>query len=420
MRHMPHFSFLRSRQFLPIFIAQALGAFTDNFYRNAMAVFITFQLSQTLDMKAETLISMAAAVFILPFFLFSAIAGQIADRVAKHQLVRKLKAVECLLSAIAAFSLFMGNPWLMLFSLFLLGTQSAIFGPVKYAILPELLPREKLLQANALFEAGTFVAVLAGTLLGGLLVLQTHGLWTVAVIMILASIAGFFASLLIPQLPRPAVGAIVSWNIVRATGRVLRAARAPALLHPVLGISLFWALGAAYLTQFPIFAKQVFGGNEQVVTFLYALFSIAIAVGSWSSSAIFKGRGVKSSLVALAVFGCDLAYVISGLTAEGELIGVREFFQQPYAIRVVIDITLIAIAGGIFVVPLYTALQLYADAGERAQVIAANNVVNSLCITVTAVATAIAYGMGVVVQEVFLGVAALSVVAAGAVWLVRR
>lgn len=419
MRRMPHFSFIRTRRFFPIFVAQALGAFNDNFFRNAMSVWVTFHLAELVHVDAATIISLAAATFMLPFFLFSAIAGEIADRVAKHKLVVWLKAWECVLCAIAGVSLFLDNPWLMLFSLFLLGTQAAMFGPVKYAILPELLPKETLLNANAIVEAGTFLCILAGTLLGGLLVLRTHGLWMVSAGMMAMALVGLWAARKVPAVAADAHGEHkLHWNVVASTVRIVREVlRIPALLKPVLGISWFWALGAVYLTQFPVLVKQVYGGNEEVVTLLVAVFSVGIAIGAWLCGSLFHGKGLRTSMIALAIFSADLWWVAQGYVAPEHMVGVRAFLQNMMAYRIIGDVVAVAVAGGVFVVPLYTRLQTGAEACMRARVIAANNLMNSFCIVGTALVTAAAYHWGASVQEVFAGVAVLSAVTALGVWV---
>lgn len=400
---------LFSRSFLPIFICQALGAFTDNFFKNAVAVLITFRLAETVHMHPASLISLGTAIFIAPFFLFSAIGGTLADAVAKHRLVRLFKIIEVGLCAIASASLVLQHVPLMFFSLFLLGTQAAFFGPVKYAILPELLPPQRLLKGNAWVEAGTFLSILAGTLSGGLLILQPHGEWVVSGVMMALALVGMVVAFTVP--PCPAHHAVIRWNPWRTTAELMGYAwRDASLRTPILGISWFWAVGATYLTQTPVFIKEVMGGNEEVVTLFITAFSFGVAAGSLLSQQLVK-RGIATTRSALlAMCGAGIfAWALSLNIVHGDgLIGAAEYLSSPTQLMVLAGFFIVAAASGVFVVPLYTQLQRAASEEHRARVIAANNILNAVYMTAAALAATLCFVAGGDVLLVLLIVAAIN------------
>ncbi len=274
---------LFSRRFGPIFTCMALGAFNDNFYKNAVIILITYLLSASLKIDAALLISFAAAAFILPFFLFSGIAGIMADRIAKHGLVRVLKVTELVLCILVGFALATHHLWALLILLFLFGTQAAFFGPVKYAILPELVSKNELLAANGIVEAGTFLGILIGTLAGGLLILHPAGVHLVAWILIGLGLLGVVAAWHVPTTGNAQPALAQRYNVISTTKDMLKhAVASPPIWFAILGISWFWAIGTTYLTQIPVFAKDIVGGNEEVASFYFGLFSIGIGLGAMS------------------------------------------------------------------------------------------------------------------------------------------
>ena len=275
------FGLLKEKRFAPFFVTQFLGAFNDNLFKNALVVLLTFQAAQWTTLKPELLANLAAGVFILPFFLFSATAGQLADKYDKAMLARLVKVLEMAIMAIAAAGFFIHSLPLLMGALFLLGCHSTLFGPVKYAIMPQHLHADELVGGNALIEAGTFVAILIGTLAGGLLAGSVaHPAWIAAGGFVVA-VAGYVSSRRIPAAPPPVPDLAISLNPFSETWRNIAFARQNRTVFlSILGISWFWLYGALFLAQFPAYAKNVLGGSEAVVTLLLAIFTVGIGIGS--------------------------------------------------------------------------------------------------------------------------------------------
>ncbi len=407
---------LFTRRFGAMFLCQALSAFNDNFYKNALTILVIYELSGSLGIDAGLLISAAAAMFILPFFLCSAFAGQLADRYPKYQLVRLLKATEMGMFVFAAIALYTGSAWFMLSMLFLLGLQAAFFGPAKYAILPELLREDELLAGNGMVEAGTFLSILLGTLLGGLLILGDHGLHIVAWLMLLMGVLGMFAAYRVPVTTQDNKAVALDYNLLRSTWQMVLHARInQPIFHAILGISWFWALGATYLTQIPLFSKEIVGGNEEVVTFFTGLFSVGIAIGSLACHRLLHGkvsfRFAPYALAVMAFGGADVYWIAQSLPnhAVGEFIGLAAFLDSPVHLHLAMALLLISIAGGIFIVPLYTSLQVFSVPEFRARTIASNNVMNALFIALASLVATILYGYGFKVDDVLMTASLLNI-----------
>ncbi|MFV8783785.1 MFS transporter [Microbulbifer sp. SA54] len=381
---------LRSRRFLPFFCTQFLGAFNDNVFKNALIVMIAFRLAAS---EANFLINLAAGLFILPFFLFSATAGQVADKTDKSILIRRIKLAEIGIAACGAVALFSGNNYLCLFVLFLLGVQSAFFGPVKYAILPQHLHKTELVSGNALVEMGTFVSILLGTIVGGLLAGKTGdgeaGLWWISAIIMTTASMGYLAARAIPKAQAPAPALKINYNPFSQTSRILReAAKTPAVFYAIIGISWFWLLGAAYLTQIPSLTRNVLGGSESLVTLLLCCFTIGVAIGSLLCGRLSGGR-VELGLVpigaaGLTVSGVLLANATGNFTPPAE-VTITAFWNSAGAFPILINLTLIGIFGGFYIVPLYSMMQERSAPEIRARIIAVNNVLNALFMVVAAV-----------------------------------
>jgi acyl-[acyl-carrier-protein]-phospholipid O-acyltransferase/long-chain-fatty-acid--[acyl-carrier-protein] ligase len=416
---MQSLTLLLSRRFGTMFVAMALGAFNDNFYKNALIIITTYSLAAQMGIAAETLLSIASAAFILPFFLCSGLAGEIADRVPKYKLVRILKLTEFLLIVMAAGALMIQNPWALMVILFLLGMQAAFFGPVKYAILPELLKREELLQGNAIIEGGTFLSILLGTLIGGLLILQPGGPIIVAISLITASGIGLWAAYRVPvtDLCNPSLK--LNYNIFLSTWRMVRHAfENRNLMYPILGISWFWAIGATYLTQLPVFTKEIIGADEKVVTLFNGVFTVGIALGSLCCPTLVKWLGKRARhLSALALtgvlgFGLDVCFIghHSAPPAQDALLGIMAYLTaSEHHIRLAIDLFFLAFCGGLFIVPLYTQLQSTSDESERARTIASNNVVNAFFIASASLTAAAMFAQTWTVLDVLFIFALLNV-----------
>lgn len=401
-------SLLFSRRFGPIFSCMALAAFNDNYYKNALIVLITYVLSTQTQVAPGLLINIAAACFIVPFFLFSGIAGLMADKYAKHRLVRIYKMGELIFFVLAALALYVQHMWALLIVLFLLGTLASFFGPVKYAILPELVKKDELLSATGLVEGGTFVSILLGTLLGGLLIMQPDGVLVVGSSMIVVGVLGVIAAWCVPITEPAQPQLFPDWRIVTSIIRMLRDAfRTPKIATAILGVSWFWAIGATYLTQIPVFTKDVIGGNEQVVSLYLAVFSIGIALGSVATASIMKrSRKLHVPFIALSgvmLFGLDLCWVSYGLPAPSEtLSGIDGYFSDFAHYRITFDLFMLAFCGGVFCVPLYTALQVDSSLSARARTIASNNVMNAVFIATASLLAAGFYALQLHVRDVLL------------------
>ncbi|MCZ6475033.1 MAG: MFS transporter [Gammaproteobacteria bacterium] len=407
------FSLLTQRRFGPFFATQFLGAFNDNVFKNALLILIAFQVAGVGSSDSNTLINLAAGIFILPFFLFSASAGQLADKYEKSFLIRLIKLFEISIMICAAVGLYLRSVPFLIGVLFLMGTQSALFGPVKYGILPQLLGDDELIGGNGLVGMGTFMAILLGTMAGGLLVgIPDGGTIAVGVIVVTVACMGYWVSRSIPPVPTVDPGLKVNWNALTETWRIIQFTRqSRTVFLSVIGISWFWFFGATYLAQFPNFTRVVLHGNEQVVTLLLALFSVGVGVGSLFCERL-SGRMVELGLVpfgsiGLTVFGIDIFFAVPD-AAAGELVGAIQFLQAPGSWRVSADVILIGLFGGFYVVPLYALVQQRSKASHRSRIIAGNNVLNALFMLMSAVMAISVLAAGLSIPELFLLTAVLN------------
>ena len=382
--HSPNqFDLLRQRRFAPFFWTQALGAGNDNIYKNALVIFVAYHAANLTAIDANTLVNLAAAIFIAPFVLFSATAGQVADKFEKARLIRYIKVLEIAIMAIGFMGFWWRNLPMLFTALALMGLHSTLFGPVKYAILPQHLKSEELVGGNGLVEMGTFVAILIGTIVGGLLVaVEPNGPVLAGAAAIIVAIVGWLASRAIPLTPAAAPGLAINWNPFTETWKNLKFAQGNRVVWlSMLGISWFWFYGATFLTQFPNFAKNVLGGDEHVVTFLLASFSIGIGLGSLLCERLSGGRVelglVPFGSIGLTLFAVDLWFATHALHATGQS-GVGTFLAQPVHWRVTADLVLIGLFGGFYIVPLYALIQERSEATHRSRIIAANNILNAL------------------------------------------
>jgi acyl-[acyl-carrier-protein]-phospholipid O-acyltransferase/long-chain-fatty-acid--[acyl-carrier-protein] ligase len=410
------FRLLSSRRFLPLFLSQFLGAANDNFFKNALVILIVYRLGATSGMAPQILATVAAGLFIAPYFLFSAAAGQMADRFEKSALMKGWKAAEIPISALGAWGVMSQSVPVMLAALFLLGMQSTFTSPIKYAILPEYLRTEELIGGNALIEGGTFLAILIGTIAGGTLVLVDDGLAIVAAGMVVLAAFGFALSLFMPTAEPGNREVRVGLNVVRETAglwSVIRRRRD--LFLAVLGISWFWLAGATYLSQFPAFAKDVLSADEHAVTLMLTMFSIGIGIGSILCGRMLKGevsaRHVPFAALGMSVFALDLWLAADPVAAGGAPMALAEFLAQPQSWRILADLLLFAVCGGIYIVPLYAILQTQSEDSERSRAIAANNFVNAAFMVAGAAISALllAAGFELVTLFLILGVANLAV-----------
>lgn len=389
MQEQSQFTLLGSRRFLPLFVTQFLGALNDNLFKNALIVMLALKVAQE---DSILLINLAAGLFVLPFFLLSAQAGQIAERCEKAWLTRRIKLAEVAIMALAAAGFLFDSLPVLMGVLFLMGAQSALFGPVKYAIPPQHLRADELVGGNGLIEAGTFVAILVGSIAGALLIGRDAGPQYVAAAVLAMAAAGYASSRSIPVAAATNPTLTVGLNPISETVRVIRMARRdPAVFKSILGISWFWLMGAAYLTQVPTLSRAVLGGDEGVITLLLVIFSVGIGAGSLLCERL-SGHKVDIGLVpfgsiGLSLFGIDLFFAMPAPAAEGAIpIGPLAFVGDPAHARVLFDLFMLGTFGGFFTVPLYALIQSRVPERQRARTIAANNIVNAAFMVVAALA----------------------------------
>ncbi|MCB1914855.1 MAG: MFS transporter, partial [Rhodocyclaceae bacterium] len=411
------FALLRERRFLPFFLTQFLGAFNDNLFKNALVVLITFEAVRYTTMAPGVLVNLAAGIFILPFFLFSASAGQFADKFEKSRLIRLVKLAEIAIMGLAALAFARDSLGLLLATLFLMGTQSSLFGPVKYAILPSHLREQELVGGNALVESGTFVAILLGTIVGGIMIATEGGALWVSLLALAVAIAGYLASRRIPAAPVADPSLRIGWNPFAETWRNIRFARSNRTVFlSVLGISWFWFYGALFLSQFPGYAREVLGGDEHSVTLLLAVFSVGIGLGSLLCERL-SGRHVEIGLVpfgaiGLSLFALDLWWASPVAIHTGAALPIGEVLGQARSWRVIFDLVMIGAFGGFFIVPLYALVQSRSEPSRRSRVIAANNILNAAFMVVAALLGAGLLAAGTSIPQLVLLTALLNAVVA--------
>lgn len=398
---------LLTRRFGPLFAAQFLGAFNDNLFRTAVIFLITYRISAADPARAAALATLATGLFILPYVLFGGLAGDIADKRDKTIVARWVKLAEIAIMGVGALGLWTASLPVLLAAIFLMGIHSTIFGPVKYAVLPQHLRPGELLAGTGLVEGGTFLAILLGQIAGGLLDPHLVGPAALAV-----AVLGWLAARFMPAAP-PITPAAIDWNPLTNTRAAMAGAFAGRRLRAATwAIAWFWAIGAIFTTQFVPLARNVFGGSEAVATLFLAAFSVGIAVGSAAIGRILGGtvstKWCAPALVVMALAATDFWLAGRALAAGGPVGDVAGFLARPAGWRVLADLVVLSIAGGVLSVPLYGILQTSAAAG-RSRVIAANNIVNSAiqAAGVLAVGAAIGSGVGVPVALLATGLTAL-------------
>ena len=405
------FRLLGQRRFLPFFGAQALGAFNDNVYRNVLVILITFGGTIGTSMQPEVLTNLAGGLFILPYLLFSGLAGQIADRFDKSRVVQTVKAIEILIMGLAGLGLASGNLTILMSALFMLGLHSTFFAPAKYGLLPQILQPNELIGGNAMLEMGTFLAILLGTLAGGVLA-ASHGTGTIFGALVAIAAVGLVLSLIMPRAAPADPTLRIDWNLWRSSMGSIRAAReSRAVFLSVLGNSWFWFYGALVLAQLPLFVKTVLGGSEQVVTVFLFVFSAGVGIGSLLCEKLSGGKVeiglVPFGSIGLTVFALDLA-LGSPTNAAHETLSAHAFLAQHGSWRMLADIGLIGIFGGIFIVPLYALIQQRSRPAVVSRVISATNIINALFMVAAAIFGAVALRSGLTIPQLFVAVAIMN------------
>ena len=414
MSHPSQFTLLGKRRFLPFFITQSLGAFNDNLFKQSLILAILYRLS--LEGDRSIWVNLCALLFILPFFLFSALAGQFGEKFAKDALIRVIKLAEIVIMAIGAVGFVSHHLELMLLALFAMGTHSALFGPVKYSILPQALREQELVGGNGLVEMGTFLAILAGTIGAGVMMSSTHYAPVVAVAVVGVAVLGYLASRWIPRAAAVAPEMRLNWNIASQSWATLRLGlgQTPAVSRSIVGNSWFWFVGAIYLTQIPAYAKDWLHGDETVVTLVLTLFSVGIALGSLLCERL-SGRKVEIGLVPFGSFGLTVFGLlwwwhsgdIPAATVPHDWLALLGMAQAWWILGAIIGL---GVFGGFYIVPLYALIQARTAEDQRARVIAANNILNALFMVVSAIVTIVLLSVAKLsIPQLFLVVSLLNI-----------
>lgn len=401
---------LKTKRFIPLFIVQFFGAFNDNIFKNTLAILVTFHASAWTSLSLDILAPLIGAVFILPFFIFSGLAGVLADKYDKAFLARCVKILELGLMLIATIGFMLHSFNLLLAVVFGMGLHSTLFGPIKYAILPQHMDESELVGANALIESGTFIAILLGTLGGGYIASLENGAIIAGIGGMIIALVGYFYSRMIPPAPSCNQHLNLSYNIFLQTAQTLKLAYQQKIVFvAIIAISFFWFYGALLIAQFPSFVKVVLQADETIVTLLLSLFTIGIGVGSFLCERL-SHHHVRPALIMVGVigmsfFGIAFAYHASQFMPQDGLWHNKDF------IFILVELLFISLFGGLFSVPLYTIMQRYSDVESRSRVIAANNILNAFFMVLGAVMTIVLLKQNIQMPTIFfIAVSCLGVV----------
>jgi MFS family permease len=422
-------SLLNKRRFLPLFVTQFLNAFNDNFFKMAMVVLITYTIVRGGEAEEAYYNAWAAAIFILPFFLLSAVSGQLADSIDKTRVIRWVKTAEIGIMLVGAAGIWLHNIPMMFIALFSMGVHSTFFGPIKYGILPQHLHAEEVLGGTGLVEAGTYIAILTGTIVGGILPTELS-----AIGVILMALIGRVTAQFVPSAPPEADAPTskIDWNLFRSSWRLVRdTMHVPRLFLAIIAISFFWAIGAVLAAQFPPMVKSGLGGDQTVATMFTAIFSVGVAIGSILINRILKGKVsaawspisvIGMGLFVLLLWWCVKAWVpVAGTLGEGgTLLNYRQFLAIGQGDMILAALLGIAIAGGMFVVPLYAFLTTTVEKSQTARTIAANNIVNSGAMVIGTLIYGALAALGVSIADTLFLIAAACTVSAWIAWKLHK
>lgn len=407
---------LTSLRFGPYFLTQFLGAFNDNLYKNALIILITYSLAANSKLSTDTLVNLSAGLFILPYFLFSAFAGQLADKFEKSRYIRIIKIIEIVLMCMGAVAFLLKDVGLLLMILFCMGAQSSFFGPVKYGILPQHLGKEDLVNGNGLVEMGTFLAILLGTITGGLMIGLEKGTYIVAFSVIFFAALGWLSSTKIPVASAVDPQLRLNYNLVSESARIIRHAFGYRYVFTaIIGISWFWFFGAIILAQFPAYTKNFLHANEEVVTLLLATFSLGIGLGSvfcgyYSKHTIHRSLKILPvGALGLSLFGLTVT-VLEPAIIGTETMGFSEFVSSRQNLLIVATLTAMSFCGGLYIVPLYTFIQHFAPKNYRSRIIAGNNILNAAFMVVAALFAIVFLNNGGTILQLFACLALINVV----------
>ncbi|AMN49909.1 MFS transporter [Psychrobacter sp. P2G3] len=387
------FQLFKRRRFNAMFFTQFLGAFNDNIFKQALILVLTYTAASQIGVEVSILNNLAAMLFILPYFLFSALAGQIADKFEKSKLTRFVKLLELVIMTVAAIGFVFEWYTLLFVALFLMGTHSTFFGPIKYAYLPQAMQKDELVGANGLFQMGTSLAILLGMIIAGVLTQLPQSLYWISVTVVLVAILGYIAARFIPIMPAMQPNLTINWNIFTTSMATVRYLYSlPFLFFIILGNSWFWFYGATFLTQTPEFSKVILHGDESVVIFLLTLFSVGVSIGSLLCKSLTKNqvslRLLPFGIAGLSIFAIDLYFSLSGLNINVNseaLLSISDLFGINGSWRVFADLFFLGFSGGLYIVPLYASMQAYAPKSHRARIVGANNIFNAIFMVTSAI-----------------------------------
>jgi MFS family permease len=417
---MKSFALMSEKRFGPFFWTGFWGAFNDNCFKNALVILIAYRAAS--ESESGLWVNVASALFILPFFIFSPIAGQIADRFEKSFLIRTIKQAEIAIMVLAAFGFYLDNHYYLIFVLFLMGMHSTFFGPIKYSLLPQALSKEELISGNAMIELGTFISILMGTILGGLVISKAPD-W-VGVCVIGVATIGYMHSRGIPSYPISAPNHKLNFEFWGEVKRLCTMASEDKLIQTsIFAISWFWFFGAIFLAQIPNFTKFFVGGSETVGTLFLAAFSISIGIGALICETFSKGQVklpfVMIGAVGMTVFSIDLS--AHDYAPQAQLFGLRQYFDHSVGLhlRILIDLFFIGMFGSFYTLPLYTLIQQRGSAERRSRLIAWLNIVNSLFIVASAIFAILLYKLGLKTTQIFLVSGIVNILVATAIWWIQ-
>nr|WP_317199711.1 MFS transporter [uncultured Psychrobacter sp.] len=387
------FQLFKRRRFSAMFFTQFLGAFNDNVFKQALILVLTYTAASQIGVEVSILNNLAAMLFILPYFLFSALAGQIADKYEKSKLTRLTKVLEVTIMSVAAIGFVFEWYTLLFVALFLMGTHSTFFGPIKYAYLPQAMREDELVGANGLFQMGTSLAILVGMIVAGFLTQLPLSLYWISATVVVVAVLGYLASRSIPETPAMQPNLKINWNIFTTSMATVRYLYSLSFLFfVILGNSWFWFYGATFLTQTPEFSKVILFGDESVVIFLLTLFSVGVAIGSLLCKRLTNNqvslRLLPFGIAGLSIFAIDLYFSLSSLNIISDgtrLFGISDLLGISGSLRVFADLFFLGFSGGLYIVPLYASMQAYAPKSHRARIVGANNIFNAIFMVSSAI-----------------------------------
>lgn len=416
---MTQFNLLRYKRFLPIFGTQFFGVLNDNVFKNAIVILVTFSIATEINIDSHFLVILAAGIFIMPFFLFSAIAGQLADKFEKSMLIRRIKFLEIIIMLLGSVGFYFNHVPLLMLVLFFMGMQSTLFGPLKYGILPQHLTGGELLGGNGLIQMATYVGILIGTIVGGVLIdIEPAGSLYVSATIITLAVMGCVASFFIPEAPALDGSLRINWNVPREIGRIIGYAREQEIVFwTIIGISWFWFYGAIFLSLLPHYTQNELHADSNIATLMLAVFSIGIGAGSLlCNSLVRKQTYFKSVLVGaigLTFFAAMLAFapLPEHEALPDGVFTIGLFLQHAGHWWVLLSLGLIGMSGGLYIVPFYAVMQQESHPSRRCRIVAANNIINALFIVIASVFLLILSYMGMEIRHIFLTVALLNLAA---------